>query len=100
MTRKITDSPVRNKERTKAKLLAAVGEIIRTEGYQKLGINHRRKMTQRDNRLQHRKSLIFLQQAELRVTPHPLPYLTFDHQVQHVHVKVKKQQPVHAAGCQ
>lgn len=32
-TRKITDGPVRNKERTKAKFLVAVGEIFSKEGY-------------------------------------------------------------------
>ncbi|SEM75748.1 transcriptional regulator, TetR family [bacterium A37T11] len=40
MARKITDGNIRNKERTKLKLLDAVGEIIQTEGYTKLGINH------------------------------------------------------------
>ena len=40
MGRKITDGPIRNRERTMNKLLEAVGEIIRTEGHTKLGVNH------------------------------------------------------------
>lgn len=40
MERKTTDGEIRNKERTKLKLINAVGEIIRTEGYTKLGVNH------------------------------------------------------------
>ncbi len=40
MARKITDGDIRNKERTKLKLIDAVAEIIQTEGYTKLGINH------------------------------------------------------------
>lgn len=40
MARKIPDGEYRNKERTKAKLVEAVGEIIRTDGYTKLGVNH------------------------------------------------------------
>ncbi|WP_339750723.1 TetR/AcrR family transcriptional regulator [Algoriphagus aquimarinus] len=40
MARKIPDGEYRNKERTKAKLVDAVGEIIRSEGYTKLGVNH------------------------------------------------------------
>lgn len=40
MERKITDGPIRNRERTMNKLLEAVGEIIRTEGHTKLGVNH------------------------------------------------------------
>lgn len=39
MGRKVTDRPIRNRERT-MKLLEAVGEIIRTEGHAKLGVNH------------------------------------------------------------
>lgn len=39
MARKIPEGEFRNKERTKLKLIHAVGEIIRTEGYTKLGVN-------------------------------------------------------------
>jgi len=37
--RKIVDGSVRNKERTKEKLLAVVGDIIREEGHTGLGVN-------------------------------------------------------------
>ena len=40
MTRKIPNGEIRNKERTKLKLLNAVGEILCTEGYTKLGVNN------------------------------------------------------------
>ncbi|QDH81171.1 TetR/AcrR family transcriptional regulator [Echinicola soli] len=40
MARKIPDGEFRNKERTKLKLIDAVGEIIRTQGYTKLGVNN------------------------------------------------------------
>ncbi|KGE15616.1 TetR/AcrR family transcriptional regulator [Sphingobacterium deserti] len=40
MCRKITDGKIRNKERTKLKLIRAVGEVIRTQGYTKLGVNN------------------------------------------------------------
>lgn len=40
MPRKVTDGEFRNKERTKLKLINAVGEIIRTQGYTKLGVNN------------------------------------------------------------
>ncbi len=40
MERKIVDGEIRNKERTKQKLLDAVGEILRTEGHAKLGVNN------------------------------------------------------------
>jgi AcrR family transcriptional regulator len=40
MARKITNGDIRNKERTKLKLISAVGEILRTEGYTKLGVNN------------------------------------------------------------
>ncbi|AWW30249.1 TetR/AcrR family transcriptional regulator [Echinicola strongylocentroti] len=39
MARKIPHGEFRNKERTKLKLIQAVGEIIRTQGYTKLGVN-------------------------------------------------------------
>ena len=39
MARKIPEGEFRNKERTKLKLIHAVGEIIRTEGYTRLGVN-------------------------------------------------------------
>ncbi len=38
--RKITDGEIKNKERTKEKLINAVGEIIIKEGYSKLGVNN------------------------------------------------------------
>ncbi|MBB5637594.1 AcrR family transcriptional regulator [Pedobacter cryoconitis] len=40
MVRKTTEGPIRNKEKTRLKLLNAVGEIIRTEGYKGLGVNN------------------------------------------------------------
>ncbi|MET4142169.1 AcrR family transcriptional regulator [Pedobacter sp. UYP1] len=40
MVRKITEGPIRNKEKTRLKLLNAVGEIIKTEGYKGLGVNN------------------------------------------------------------
>jgi AcrR family transcriptional regulator len=40
MARKIPEGEFRNKERTKTKLVDAVGEIIRTQGYTKLGVNN------------------------------------------------------------
>lgn len=40
MARKIPEGEFRNKERTKMKLIQAVGDIIRTQGYTKLGVNH------------------------------------------------------------
>lgn len=38
--RKKTDGQIKNKERTKEKLINAVGEIIVKEGYSKLGVNN------------------------------------------------------------
>lgn len=38
--RKVVDGEVRNKERTKFKLIEAVGTIILNEGYSKLGVNN------------------------------------------------------------
>ncbi|WP_236974163.1 TetR/AcrR family transcriptional regulator [Membranihabitans maritimus] len=40
MARKIPKGEFRNKERTKLKLINAVGEVIRTQGYTKLGVNN------------------------------------------------------------
>lgn len=40
MARKIPEGEFRNKARTKLKLIDAVGEIIRTQGYTKLGVNN------------------------------------------------------------
>ena len=40
MARKVTDGPKRNKERTKQKLIAAVGQIIEKTGPSGLGINN------------------------------------------------------------
>lgn len=39
MTRKTPHGPVRNKERTKLKLIASVGEVLRRHGYSALGVN-------------------------------------------------------------
>ncbi|QNL50624.1 TetR/AcrR family transcriptional regulator [Olivibacter sp. SDN3] len=39
MTRKIPQGPIRNKERTKLKLIAAVGKVLQTHGYTALGVN-------------------------------------------------------------
>jgi len=39
MARKITDGPVRNKERTKASLIAALGEILKKDGFSGLSIS-------------------------------------------------------------
>src|SRR5690606_20553991 len=40
MARKIPEGEFRNKARTKSKLINAVGEVIRTQGYTKLGVNN------------------------------------------------------------
>ncbi|PTS92171.1 TetR/AcrR family transcriptional regulator, partial [Pedobacter sp. HMWF019] len=39
MTRKITSGPIRNKERTKSKLLKAVGAILKKEGFAGLNVS-------------------------------------------------------------
>lgn len=39
MTRKIPDGPIRNKERTKLKLITAVGKILQDHDYTALGVN-------------------------------------------------------------
>ena len=51
MARKVTDGPIRNKERTKNKILDAVGKIIRTEGYKSLIVNRIGKAASLDNKL-------------------------------------------------
>lgn len=51
MARKVTDGPIRNKERTKNKILDAVGKIIRTEGYKGLIVNRIGKTSRLDNKL-------------------------------------------------
>lgn len=51
MARKVTDGPLRNKERTKNKILEAVGKIIRTEGYKGLIVNRIGKASRLDNKL-------------------------------------------------
>ncbi|HTN38759.1 MAG TPA: TetR/AcrR family transcriptional regulator [Arachidicoccus sp.] len=51
MARKVTDGPIRNKERTKNKILDAVGKIIRTEGYKGLIVNRIGKASRLDNKL-------------------------------------------------
>jgi len=40
MIRKTTEGPIRNKEKTRLKLLNAVGEIITKQGYKGLGVNN------------------------------------------------------------
>jgi len=39
MAKRIVQGPIRNKEKTKEKLLSAVGEILTTKGYQALKVN-------------------------------------------------------------
>jgi len=39
MARKVTDGPVRNKERTKAKLIASLGKILKKDGFSGLSIS-------------------------------------------------------------
>ena len=51
MARKVTDGPIRNKERTKNRILDAVGKIIRTEGYKGLIVNRIGKAARLDNKL-------------------------------------------------
>ena len=51
MARKVTDGPIRNKERTKNRILEAVGKIIRTEGYKGLIVNRIGKAARLDNKL-------------------------------------------------
>jgi len=40
MARKIPEGEFRNKEKTKKKLIAAVGEVLHSQGHTKLGINN------------------------------------------------------------
>ncbi|WP_028296167.1 TetR/AcrR family transcriptional regulator [Olivibacter sitiensis] len=51
MARKVYDGPIRNKERTKKKLLDAVGEILTEEGYVELGVNRVMKQAKLDKKL-------------------------------------------------
>lgn len=51
MARKVTDGPIRNKERTKNRILEAVGKIIRSEGYKGLIVNRIGKASRLDNKL-------------------------------------------------
>lgn len=39
MTRKVVKGPIRDKERTKKKLLAAVGKVLRVKGYSGLKVS-------------------------------------------------------------
>nr|WP_305051435.1 hypothetical protein [Elizabethkingia bruuniana] len=39
MARKVVDGPIRNKEKTKQKLLNAVGKILATKGYSELKVS-------------------------------------------------------------
>ncbi|RKE52744.1 TetR/AcrR family transcriptional regulator [Sphingobacterium detergens] len=52
--RKIVDGDIRNKEKTKNKLIEAVGKIIATEGYSKLGVNKISKIAEVDKKLIYR----------------------------------------------
>ncbi|QQD13154.1 TetR/AcrR family transcriptional regulator [Sphingobacterium sp. UDSM-2020] len=52
--RKITDGEIRNKERTKDKLIEAVGELIIKEGYTSLGVNKVAKLAKVDKQLIYR----------------------------------------------
>lgn len=49
--RKVTEGALYNKERTKLKLLTAVGDVIRDEGYTGLRVNHVAKIANVSNRL-------------------------------------------------
>lgn len=52
--RKITDGEIKNKERTKEKLINAIGEIITKEGYSKIGINNIARKAMVDKKLIYR----------------------------------------------
>ena len=51
MARKVTDGPVRNKERTKANLITALGEILKKDGFSGLSISRLADVAKVDRRL-------------------------------------------------
>ena len=51
MPRKITDGPVRNKERTKERVIASVGQILKKHGFSGLNITRVASMAKVDRRL-------------------------------------------------
>ncbi|MBO9672147.1 MAG: TetR family transcriptional regulator [Sphingobacteriaceae bacterium] len=51
MARKVTDGPVRNKERTKSNLIAALGKILKKDGFSGLNITKVAEVAKVDRRL-------------------------------------------------
>ena len=51
MARKVTDGPVRNKERTKANLVTALGKILKKDGFSGLSITRVADVAKVDRRL-------------------------------------------------
>lgn len=51
MARKVTDGPVRNKERTKTNLITALGKILKKDGFSGLSISRVAKVAKVDRRL-------------------------------------------------
>ena len=51
MARKVTDGPVRNKERTKENLISALGEILKKDGFSGLNISRVAEKAKVDRRL-------------------------------------------------
>lgn len=51
MSRKVTDGSIRNKERSRQKLLEAVGKIITTTGFSALKVNHIAEVANLDKKL-------------------------------------------------
>ena len=51
MARKVTDGPVRNKERTKSNLVAALGKILKKDGFSGLSISRVAEVAKVDRRL-------------------------------------------------
>lgn len=51
MARKVTDGPVRNKERTKANLITALGKILKKDGFSGLSISRVAEVAKVDRRL-------------------------------------------------
>lgn len=51
MARKITDGPVRNKERTKGNLITALGQILKRDGFFGLSISRVSEESKVDRRL-------------------------------------------------
>ncbi|MNK82695.1 hypothetical protein D3C87_1024790 [compost metagenome] len=51
MTRKVTDGPVRNKERTKANLITSLGKILKKDGFSGLSVSRVADVAKVDRRL-------------------------------------------------